>query len=197
MKILIIGNEGSTGKRYEKIIRSLGHQITGYDIKELGHTIPNCDRAIIASPTLTHIHYARYCQERRIHYLVEKPACSSVYDVDEMTGCMVNNWCFVFDHITLLPGSHKIFYRNNYTGTEGYWFDTCQLHILSDRTGSIIKRRGGFDTTIDGRVVTLKDIEDSYVRMIKSWLNDDGRVWRVSDIADKLKWVLSQTGGVL
>lgn len=194
MKILVIGHRGSTGRRYSKILLDMGNDVIGYDIDEIskGYHIPSADRSIIATPTSTHIFYAQLMQDRGIPYLVEKPACATHYDVDSMTGHMVNNWCFVFPYTVLKPGSHTIIYRNSKTGNEGYWYDTCQLHILSNRTGSIIKRKGGFDTTVDGVRVTLDDIEESYVRMIRSWLLDDGNVWMISDIATELKWVLTQ-----
>lgn len=191
MKILLIGNKGPTGRRYEKILLERGHSVSGYDIPEYGQRMPDLDRCLIASPTPTHIHYATLMQDRGTPYLVEKPACSDPYDVDKMTGHMVNNWAFVFNNNQLIPGENKVFYRNGYTGKEGFWFDTCQLHILSDGfSSSIIKRPGNFEARINDCPVTLNMIERSYERMIDSWLSDDGRVWRIPDIAEPLKKIL-------
>jgi hypothetical protein len=205
MKILIIGSNGSTGKRYSKILSENGNEIIPYDIeefkKDLGLEIPSCDKAIIACPTK--IHYHLYFRTKTWNYnlkpndiLIEKPVSDKIenitgtYVIKPIECKMVCNWAFVFPDEILYPGTSTVYYNYLNTGKEGYWFDTCQLHILSNGRGQITNDSPQFNAKINDRTITKKMIEKSYERMICSWLNNPDEIWNVQDLIPELSYII-------
>jgi len=190
MKILIIGNKGSTGRRYQKILEGLGIEVVGYDIEDAGKSLPECDKVIIASPTATHAYYYYLYESTNPHILVEKPASNIIKDVEMMNCKMVCNWAFVFPDRILEPGKHQVYYEFINTGKEGFWFDTCQLHIISDGRGHIINSGELFFSRIDGVVIKQNDIEASYYRMLDNWLSRPDKIWNVQDLIPELSYII-------
>lgn len=200
MKVLVIGSEGSTGRRYCKILYEMGIEVIKHDtvLQGFSETIPEFDRAIISSPTETH--YTYYC--RLVHKLArimwselilcEKPASNIIWNSENMLCKMVNNWAFVIQNRILQPGKHLVEYYSKNHGKEGYWFDTCQLHILSNGRGCINETITGFEAYIDGEKVTREMIEQSYQRMIYSWLNRPDEIWNVHDLIPELSYIIKK-----
>ena len=103
---------------------------------------------------------------------------------------MVCNWAFVFHDEILQPGKHLVFYDCSNHGKEGYWFDTCQLHILSNGRGTIAESADAFNASIDDKEVTRTMIEASYVRMIDSWIYRPEELWNVQDLIPELSYII-------
>jgi hypothetical protein len=196
VKILVIGSKGSTGQRYCRILRERGIDVVEYEIEDYlnQEPIPECDRAIIASPTATHYQFALMLQSIKIPYLCEKPAIDELKWLPLMNGKMVCNWAFVFSDRILKPGMCRVVYNYKNTGKEGFWLDTTQLHILSDGTGEIKNRKEDFHCFIDRLLVTKEMIEASYERMIVTWLNDPEKIWNIRDknVYKLLMFVINQ-----
>ena len=191
MKILVIGSEGSTGKRYCKILNDLGCKVLRYDLQDIKKDLPVSDKVIIASPTDTHFGYYRRLSLHDVNnVLIEKPACDKISRLSSMFCKMVCNWAFVFPAMILKPGKHEVLYNYHNTGNEGYWFDTCQLHILSDGTGRIINQSSSFSATINDYFITEGMIEASYSRMISAWLEAPELIWNVQDIIPELSYII-------
>lgn len=191
MKVLVIGSEGSTGKRYCRILEEMGHSVLRYDIEDVGNPLPGYDKVIIATPTETHRNYYNLLPPTEwYNILIEKPAFSRIECTRVVMAKMVCNWAFVFPDRILLPGKNLVNYSCSYTGKEGYWFNTCQLHILSNGRGVISESSDTFNASIDGEVVTRLMIEASYVRMIDSWLYRPEEVWNVQDLIPELSYII-------
>lgn len=201
MKVLVIGSKGSTGKRYCSILRGMGHDVVEYDLTEHSKSerLPKFDKAIIATPTKTHceyhdiIYYNRTFEDRfqmNTDILIEKPATDNIYDIQRMFCKMVCNWAFVFPDRILQPGKHTVFYECSNHGNEGFWFDTCQLHILSNGRGRIGERINTFYAEIDGEKVTRDMIEASYVRMIDAWFYRPYEIWNVQYLIPELSYII-------
>jgi len=191
MKTLVIGSEGSTGKRYCRILGEMGHDVIKYDIGDMAHSLPSYDKVIIATPTKTHREYFYLLPPtERDNILVEKPAAATIDDLNNFDSKMVCNWAFVFPDRVLKLGKHHVYYCSKYHGKEGYWFDTCQLHILSNGRGEIHEGSLSMDAAIDGEIVTLPMIEASYVRMIDAWLYRPDEILNVQDLIPELSYII-------
>jgi len=194
MKILVIGSDGSTGRRYCKIMEEMGVSVLKYDIRDVDSPLPSCDKVIIATPTETHQEYYYMLpmyQETDCHnILIEQPAVSDISDLIGIEAKMVCNWAFVFPDRILQPGKNLVNYSCNYTGKEGYWFNTCQLHILSNGRGIIAESADTFNATIGGYVVTRSMIEASYFRMIDAWIYRPEELWNVQDLIPELSYII-------
>lgn len=196
MRILVIGSEGSTGKRYCRILRERGIHVWEYDIGDhiSCDELQDCDKAIIASPTSTHFKYASVLQSINTPYLCEKPATDELKNLPHMTGKMVCNWAFVFPDRILEPGKHRVVYNYKNTGKEGFWLDTTQLQILTDYYGAIKNKAEDFTCFIDRLLVTKEMIEASYERMIKAWLSEPDKIWNIrdSEVYKRLGYIIMQ-----
>lgn len=82
MKIGVVGL-GSIGSRHAKNLRSLGHEVIGYDpahksdVRFERMVYEQADAVVIATPSLFHVGPLRAAVERRKHALVEKPISSA------------------------------------------------------------------------------------------------------------------------
>lgn len=95
MRVLVIGNKGSIGKRHSENLKALGVEVIGCDMGEL----PNyaVDFAIIASPTETHRNWIENLDLYGVPFLCEKPVVGSSLEahylerldvkVPNMVGC--------------------------------------------------------------------------------------------------------------
>lgn len=186
MKICIIGNEGSTGKRYSKILYTLGCDIIPYDLRHVnkGLKIPIADKYIVATPSDTHFEYAKILSNFDVPILLEKPAFTELRHYDMFPNySVVCNWAYVFYGSPRMDiGSvKKLTYSNFYTGKENYWWNTWQLHMLRGYASKKdIKEEGSFIASIDGIYITLDMIEKSYSKMLLQWITIND-LWKVKD----------------
>ena len=186
MKTLVIGNRGRMGRRYETILDHLEEAHTGVDKER--YSLSGFSHVIIATPTPTHFDILTRCIEAGVpNILCEKPLCASLAATRRLanikTGSdirLVCNWAFVFDEEILEPRGHDIEYSNWMSGDDGEAWDCCQLYYLS-RSRPVIRRGPYFRSTIDGRIVTLSDIDWSYIDMLYQWYKDPRALWGIDD----------------
>ena len=194
MKALVIGNLGSIGSRYCAILKYLGVDWVGVDIQG---TVEYDDitHAIIATPTETH--YEKILQIASLgidNILCEKPLVQDLKLFPYFNGIrsaldirMVCNWKYA-----LPPGALDIHYANYNTGKDGTGWDCIQLIYLA-RNLTIDTEQPFFSCkTVDPtcnckKDISLTDIEQSYITMIKHWLELDGFKNDLWDLSDSLK----------
>jgi hypothetical protein len=196
MRLLIIGAAGNMGRRYTDIARSLDADVTGIDIGEpIGHIHP--DVAIIATPTDTHYQLCLDMQRRGIPYLCEKPVCmQSVGKLEALTGYMVNNWAHVFYDRYLEPKQHEVTYDYFNTGPHGKLWDCIQLYHIARGIPTIRTNAREFTASIDERPVSLGDIQESYRRMLQSFLKkQESRLWTIRSTVPTHRMIQFITGG--
>jgi predicted dehydrogenase len=93
MRVAVLG-QGSIGRRHAAILRTLGHQVIGYDTRTDAPAVEGVQRAaseadalagadavIVASPPSEHLRQARMALEHGAHTLVEKPFAPSAAGV--------------------------------------------------------------------------------------------------------------------
>lgn len=192
MRVLVLGSEGSTGKRYVAILRMLGAEVETYDIQHFRNNrkYPRGLNAIVATPT--HLHYTHCRDLLKMGYkkiLVEKPFSRSVEEIQSIIDIsgdseisVVCNWKFSFFN-ELKHGSHVVSYNyfNHGNEKEPIW-DLCQLLYLNDGLRLDFSCTSPFFTvTVDGFQISLSDMEKSYYRMLTSWIATPEKMWTLLD----------------
>ena len=195
MKTLIIGNKGNMGSRYAACLNYLGEGFDGIDLGEVSIHLSN--RAIICTPTESHLSLMKKMNRAGINFLVEKPiATTSYYDVymgvKDITvdARMVCNWEFAINMVltghrdTMVKGNTRVEYDCYNTGKDGVAWDCIQLiHLAGPKNISIKTKSPVMECKVyteknpKGYEITTRHIEESYVCMLSSWLNCPEQLW--------------------
>jgi hypothetical protein len=202
MNILVLGNKGSTGRRYEAIIKHMKIDVIGVD---LGQVLPPHapDAVIIATPTEFHIKHIEWVFDAYgpIKTLVEKPISKDLNALIELRNkwhhipdcwlSMVNNWSFAgWRSMPWQPGECQIMYNCYNAGRDNDLWDMIQLVYLSRTTGGFAFEFDSpfFTANINGEMISLTDIERSYYTMIECWLQDEF-MWDLDDAIEATRKV--------
>ena len=195
MRVLLIGSRGSIGRRYMSILNYLGIEVEGYDTLDHGHVIrdfhnehdDSFDKAIIASPTLTHYFYCKKLLEMNKPFLVEKPLsrfpgeCADLIALDKnKLGRIVCNYLYALD------GHKPAFYDYYNTGGDGVLWDLSQLIYMNPKIEISTRSPIWKLMRDDGVRVTYDELESSYIFMVKDFLDVDNlghadRLWTLED----------------
>lgn len=188
--ILLIG-DGSISKRYQAILRKFNYPFKIFDnpLNENPEDIGNMtfDRAIICTPTRFHYQYAKLLLDLDKPFLCEKPVSKDINDCDVLlhhenakNGWVVNNWSLAILRTVYRSKISKISYNYYHTGGDGLVWDVCQLALIAKMQNCILEVSrdtpifqakvvwgGGLES-----VVSLEDIQRSYVDMITNFCDD-------------------------
>ncbi len=186
MKVLVLGNLGSIGSRYCAILDYLGVEYLGVD-KKAWHLEQGFTHCIIATPTDTHVdrilafdHIPNILCEKPIE---KEPAIlKQLFKLDTDIR-MVCNWKYA---LNAEVGQYDISYSNYNTGKDGLGWDCIQLIYLANKI-ELSTKTPYFWCEYGDKAVTLHEIEDSYVTMIRNWLELDGVKNDLWDLQDALK----------
>ncbi|MCB1198524.1 MAG: Gfo/Idh/MocA family oxidoreductase, partial [Deltaproteobacteria bacterium] len=172
MNILLVGSEGSIGKRYQAVIRHLGLALFCKDLDvEDAIEMSKIDRIIIATPTPTHKELILIYAKEKKPLLCEKPMMLSM-DYTEIEN--IPNLYMVCNYKYVIPTGAKIFYNYFHAGNEDFASNFAQpLYI--DPEASIAQTSPIFDLqyTFHGEhhKVTTEMLQQSYVKMIEDFEN--------------------------
>jgi len=179
--VLLIGGQGNIGQRYQAILRHLEIPFLVHDIdaeRDL-HEIA-FEKAIICTPTPTHMEYVHLLMKMDKMFLCEKPL--TMDPMDEVKpykrGFVVCNYKFVaHNHGPVV----SVFYDYYKTGNDGVLWDCCQL-IYLDPDCEICTTSPIWTLAINGRPQPYRNLELSYVQMIKSFCWNNGKeLWSLED----------------
>jgi len=224
MKVLLLGHEGRIGRRYLAILKYLksvevAHKdlsIITYDVLdpfegEMPWRAWEFEKAIIATPTDTHVAICKEMIVLKREFLVEKPLsknmseCKDVMNLalkNDVKGYVVNNWERAIVQVMLKwepksadkekTGINKISYNYFNHGSDYMVWDCCQLIHLARKLKCALSFKTEsprFDVYINDSVnVSLRDIEDSYVEMITHFLNPNtyfrSKLWGLEEACD-------------
>ena len=181
MRIVVVGGNGSIGSRYVCILKILGHEVVVWDLPAaLIDPIPEADKYIIATPTDTHFDWCKKLIEKNATFLCEKPLSKNPEECQKLAsytnGFMVNNYRFLpkLWHIDHTP---DIYYNYFKTGKDGLLWDCCQL-IALDPNAKLANNSALWRLWIDGEEIPYRDLENGYVGMIHTFLEDRcERLW--------------------
>jgi hypothetical protein len=192
MEILVVGSNGTTGKRYCTILKMLGCTVIEYDAIHARNNqrFSRSDGVIIATPTHLHKeHFERAIRIGNKKILIEKPVSKINGDIEDMIVeaqgmevTVVCNWKYC-TFATLEPESHDITYNYfNHGREEIPIWDMCQLvYLQKGESYDFAYDSPFFVALVDGFPVTLMDIERSYFRMITQWLANPKGLWDLHD----------------
>jgi len=193
MKIVVVGSEGSTGRRYSHILKRMHHVIISYDINDINQRIPLSPdhRYVICSPTQFHadqcIDILTYDHDATI--LCEKPLCM-LQDLSRLEEAqagtdgiihMVNNWNFLLPDMQ--PWSHVITYDYYNAGRRNDLWDMCQPYYLS-QSHDFQFNSHILQVAVDGVPITAAMFDHSYWLMLEDWLTFGGHGWGLIDWRD-------------
>lgn len=138
--ILVVGGLGSIGSRYVAILKSLRIDYDIYDYHtgvlstmegETDLAKVKFEKAIICTPTETHVKYCRLFEILGKPYLCEKPLTKDLEDAKGLEkfvhGYMVCNYKILMDAFSRDAHIHYDYFR---TGKDGLLWDCCQLLYL-------------------------------------------------------------------
>lgn len=178
--VLLLGGNGSIGKRYQAILRYLDEPFFVYDSPAYPHGIHEWefDRAIIATPTWNHGMYCRLLSQLKKPFLCEKPLSMDLKEAKELSetcdGFVVNNYQFAIQHLT--EPIKKISYDFFNTGKDGLIWDVCQLVQLAHKFKAKLEVRKFspfWNLQINFERLLYRYIEWSYASMIRSFLKNE------------------------
>lgn len=191
MKILVVGSEGSMGKRYQAILKHLGHDIVTVDKQHTSIDVVKagikCDRIIVATPTETHAQVLDYVLLCGKPVLCEKPICT---DLEELKGVLDHARSFnpmlamVMQYKRLLKDdvrsdqfykflddpsydSHYHYFRH---GNDGLKWDCFQIIALAEGRVTLGESSPIWKCKINGQTLNLSDMDQAYVDMLDDWI---------------------------
>lgn len=181
MAVLIIGADGSMGKRYQAIMSYLGtktlladknHSIT--KIKELAD---QADGIIVATPTDTHVSIVREVLAFRKPILCEKPVSKNLLELKTLQAeihfhrtpfRMVMQYEMLADPIRI-GRSYYNYFRH---GSDGLVWDCMQIVGLARTTVSLAETSPVWGCMINGKSLNLQHMDAAYVGYVQKWFRD-------------------------
>ena len=179
MRFLIIGANGSMGRRYQAILSSLGHEFDCVDINHHEDSVLGlaylCDGCIIASPTDTHLYYIHLLAPLSKPILCEKPVSKSLEEVtDALDICRANStpltMMMQYKVLTKKEDVGPSLYDYFRTGPDGLPWDCFQIIGLAENDVQIRNQSPIWKCMINGRVLSIADMDKAYVRFLKAWI---------------------------
>jgi hypothetical protein len=193
VKVLVIGGDGSIGSRYCAILKylSVPYTVWGESDGDLRDTCgTSFEKAIIAAPTEWHAYYCHALWDLEVPFLCEKPLskspneCAGLLDRakrESIKGHVVNNYQFLLAQYAPKTSISYSYYK---TGSDGLWWDLCQLAYIADKknlTLSVSKSLPVWTMKADGRTIPYREVEKSYIYMVMTWLQGGKGLWTIAD----------------
>lgn len=174
--IMIIGANGSMGRRYQALLNYLGRFHIDVDIEnisiieELGD---KCKGFIIATPTWTHFRFFKRISEFKKPILCEKPLST---DMDEVCEMLKTPLRMMLQYLVLnpIPGVMDGHSHYNYfnTGKDGLKWDATQIIGLA-RHGCTIQNNSPFwDCRLNGKELDLSWMDRAYLKYLEMWFKE-------------------------
>lgn len=176
---LIIGSNGSMGKRYQAIMAHLKQDCYLADIGtsnvELARQIDASENIIIATPTNTHFEMIKKSASRGKNILCEKPLSKdmkelvSMFDFIEASQCRFNmtmQYCELFDPNSVGTSEYNYFR----SGNDGLVWDCIQIVGLSKGKLVLQNMSPIWRCKINGKRLNLGDMDMAYVNFVKKFL---------------------------
>lgn len=179
MKVLIIGSEGSMGKRYQAILDYIGHEKVLADKKddriEICLKAMQSDRIIIATPTETHAQILHWVMPQGKPILCEKPVCKNLDELVEIISyakwnktplAMVMQYKYLVEPESEGPSSYNYFRHGN----DGLIWDCFQIIALAKGEVTLAEDSPYWQCQINGQRLSIESMDSAYVTMLREWI---------------------------
>jgi hypothetical protein len=171
---LIIGSEGSMGKRYQAILKHLHEPFEKYDPKLHGSKFPDdreFKRFIIASPTDTHAMWVKKLDVYKRPILCEKPLSKDLEEVEDILQCespitMMMQYYMLADKQSYGPS----FYNFYHHGPDGMVWDCFQIIALAKGEVELHETSPIWKCMINGRNIQRGHMDGAYVEFVREWI---------------------------
>jgi hypothetical protein len=183
---LIVGSEGSMGKRYQAILKYINEEFECHDLmlnRPVG-PLEKYDRFIVATPTITHLGWVRAldCYERPI--LCEKPISKNLGEVREVLACK-SPLTMQMQYLELSSKNDMghSYYDYYHHGPDGLVWDCFQIIALAKGTFSLYEKSPIWECMINGRQLSRSSMDLAYVDYVKKWIKGEELTPRSSILA--------------
>lgn len=180
--ILIIGANGSMGKRYQAILRSLEIPFDVSDIEtthvNLLEKINLCSGVIIATPTNSHLHFISLLFGKGKPVLCEKPLSMNSTELkhikrfcqDGLNLTMMMQYKYFITSEVNGPSSYDYFRHGN----DGLSWDCIQIIGLARSSVSLKEESPIWKCKLNGLDLSLNNMDEAYVWAVQKWLDKPG-----------------------
>lgn len=179
--IALIGSEGSMGKRYQAILNHFKQEYLPLDKSKpeadsIIKKASKCERIIIATPTETHVGYLKDLLPLKKPILCEKPITKNLDElIDLHAECQRKGWSYQmvmqYKELTISKEPQRWSYYNYFKhGSDGIVWDCIQIVGLAEGPVWLKEDSPFWECTINGRQLSIADMDMAYVSMVKRWL---------------------------
>lgn len=194
--ILVIGANGSMGKRYQAILKYLGKKPITSDIEDSPQTLDDkllvSDGVIIATPTETHYELIDFCSDRKIPILCEKPLSKhpgELAGIKRLVESEKINLTMTMQY-KLLDKPHSSgpsYYDYFRTGKDGLKWDCLQIIGLARGRVLLAGDSPIWKCTLNDHDLSFSDMDKAYVQFVKNWFDRPGDdLGKLMDIHQKV-----------
>ena len=166
-RVYIVGYNGNMARRYRACLNYLGVHHCGEDVGMKKGDVRDCDGIIIATPTPLHNMHIRQFAPWDLPILVEKPISLEPFILNGGNVQMVNQYA----HTGPWPGG-TTYYNCWNSGKDGLPWDVINVIGLAEKDVYVESNSPIWKCTINGKELTLNDIDNSYVKMIDAWVKN-------------------------
>lgn len=184
--ILVVGHLGNMGRRYRAILDYLGERWLGADVADPEFSMTrmldyadSSDGVIIASPSKTHLQMAYLLATAGRPILCEKPITNDLDALSRLLGTIGDSHAHLdmvyqykeLDH----EGDGETVYDYYKHGGDGLYWDCIQLIGLARGPITLRETSPVWTCKLNGRVLSIAEMDWAYIRMIKNWLANPGQ----------------------
>jgi len=175
---VILGADGSMGRRYAAILKYLGVDFVPVDAGDGFPAAGSFDGVLIATPTYMHVQHIRKVWDYGVPILCEKPLGTDLAEVLELCRDAERDAVplrMINQYAQLVPvGAHGASRYDNWrTGSDGLAHDCISVLALAAGPVVLGSHSPVWTCTINGHMLSLADMDRAYVKMIQGWLTGD------------------------
>ena len=191
-KVCLVGHRGGMGRRYQAVLKHLGYRVVGHDLadgyKPLRVRIAEaqgCDGVLIATPTDAHIASIHEYMRAGRPILCEKPISRDPFALRALLDDVQARKAplqMVRQYERLVEEKHEGLTEYDYfrSGSDGLHWDCISIVSLAKGTVRLASESPLWKCQINGRRLSLADMDRAYVEMVDEWLkaprDDSGRL---------------------
>lgn len=170
---LLVGSEGSMGRRYQAILKFVKEDFDCLDVnKPKVKDFKYYNRFIIASPTSTHFSWINELSETGKPILCEKPLSKNLDEVRQMLFglspvSMMMQYKYLVEPSSMGPSWYSYFRHGN----DGLVWDLFQIIALAQGSVAIAEDSPIWDCGINGKKLNFSDMDAAYVKAVVSFLS--------------------------
>lgn len=195
MSILIVGAQGSMGKRYQCILNYLEKPfecVDQYDeLRDIKKIAQRSSGIIIATPTDTHVKYIREFLPYQKPILCEKPITKDISELkalqDEITESKTP-FRMMFQYEILADTNRLGASRYNYFrhGNDGLVWDCLQIIGLARGEIKLAETSPVWSCGINGKTLNLAHMDAAYIAYVQRWFfKPDDSLLKILQVHEK------------